>query len=91
MRIQGKPPARMLPAAAGRSSANQGPPSLPGFAVLRDRSLHRGRRGVVGNHEENVRAGHAVEGCARLLFCELRAVKGSNTMRRYRDAVLKTP
>jgi len=30
------------------------------------------------------------EGCARLLFSELRAVKGSNTTRRYRDAVLKT-
>ena len=34
--------------------------------------------------------GFNVEGCARLLFCELRAVKGSNTTRRYRDAVLKT-
>jgi len=31
-----------------------------------------------------------IEGCARLLFYELRAVKGSNTTRRYRDAVLKT-
>jgi hypothetical protein len=31
-----------------------------------------------------------IEGCTRLLFCELRAVKGSNTTRRYRDAVLKT-
>ena len=30
------------------------------------------------------------EGCARLLLGELRAVKGSNTTRRYRDAVLKT-
>ena len=34
--------------------------------------------------------GFDIEGCARLLFCELRAVKGSNTTRRYRDAVLKT-
>jgi hypothetical protein len=34
--------------------------------------------------------GFDTEGCARLLFCELRAVKGSNTTRRYRDAVLKT-
>ena len=30
------------------------------------------------------------DGCARLLFCELRTVKGSNTTRRYRDAVLKS-
>lgn len=34
--------------------------------------------------------GFDIEGCARLLFSELRAVKGSNTTRRYRDAVLKT-
>jgi hypothetical protein len=34
--------------------------------------------------------GFDIEGCTRLLFCELRAVKGSNTTRRYRDAVLKT-
>jgi len=34
--------------------------------------------------------GFDTEGCARLLFCELRAVKGSNTTRRYRDAALKT-
>jgi len=34
--------------------------------------------------------GFHTEGCARLLFGELRAVKGSNTTRRYRDAVLKT-
>jgi hypothetical protein len=34
--------------------------------------------------------GFDVEGCARLLFSELRAVKGSNTTRRYRDVVLKT-
>src|SRR5204863_7815938 len=34
--------------------------------------------------------GFDIEGCARLLFCELRAVKGSNTTRRYRDVVLKT-
>ena len=34
--------------------------------------------------------GFDIEGCARLLFCELRAVKGSNPTRRYRDAVLKT-
>jgi hypothetical protein len=34
--------------------------------------------------------GFEIEGCARLLFSELRAVKGSNTTRRYRDAVLKT-
>ena len=34
--------------------------------------------------------GFSIEGCARLLFGELRAVKGSNTTRRYRDAVLKT-
>ena len=34
--------------------------------------------------------GFDIEGCARLLFCELRTVKGSNTTRRYRDAVLKT-
>jgi hypothetical protein len=34
--------------------------------------------------------GFNIEGCARLLFGELRAVKGSNTTRRYRDAVLKT-
>lgn len=34
--------------------------------------------------------GFDIEGCARLLFGELRAVKGSNTTRRYRDAVLKT-
>jgi len=34
--------------------------------------------------------GFDTEGCARLLFGELRAVKGSNTTRRYRDAVLKT-
>ena len=34
--------------------------------------------------------GFDTEGCARLLFSELRAVKGSNTTRRYRDAVLKT-
>jgi hypothetical protein len=32
----------------------------------------------------------AIEGCARLLFSELHKVKGSNTTRRYRDAVLKT-
>ena len=30
------------------------------------------------------------DGCARLLFCELRTVKGSNTTRRYRDAVLES-
>jgi hypothetical protein len=30
------------------------------------------------------------DGCARLLFCELRTVKGSNTTRRYRDAVLRS-
>ena len=34
--------------------------------------------------------GFDIEGCARLLFGELLAVKGSNTTRRYRDAVLKT-
>jgi hypothetical protein len=34
--------------------------------------------------------GFDIEGCARLLFGELRAVKGSNATRRYRDAVLKT-
>ena len=34
--------------------------------------------------------GFDIEGCARLLFSELRSVKGSNTTRRYRDAVLKT-
>ena len=34
--------------------------------------------------------GFDIEGCVRLLFCELRSVKGSNTTRRYRDAVLKT-
>ena len=34
--------------------------------------------------------GFDMEGCARQLFGELRAVKGSNTTRRYRDAVLKT-
>ena len=34
--------------------------------------------------------GFDIEGCARLLFSELRAVKGSNATRRYRDAVLKT-
>jgi hypothetical protein len=34
--------------------------------------------------------GFDIEGSARLLFSELRAVKGSNTTRRYRDAVLKT-
>jgi hypothetical protein len=33
--------------------------------------------------------GFDTAGCARLLFCELRTVKGSNTTRRYRDAVLK--
>jgi hypothetical protein len=33
--------------------------------------------------------GFDTRGCRRLLFCELRAVKGSNTTRRYRDAVLK--
>lgn len=34
--------------------------------------------------------GFDTEGCVRLLFGELRAVKGSNTTRRYRDSVLKT-
>ena len=34
--------------------------------------------------------GFDTEGCVRLLFGELRAVKGSNTTRRYREAVLKT-
>jgi hypothetical protein len=34
--------------------------------------------------------GFDTEGCARLLFSELRTVKGSHTTRRYRDAVLKT-
>jgi hypothetical protein len=34
--------------------------------------------------------GFATEGCVRMLFAELRGVKGSNTTRRYRDAVLKT-
>jgi hypothetical protein len=33
--------------------------------------------------------GFDTQGCTRLLFCELRTVKGSNTTRRYRDAVLK--
>ena len=33
--------------------------------------------------------GFNTEGCARLLFRELHTVKGSNTTRRYRDAVLK--
>ena len=32
--------------------------------------------------------GFDTEGCARLLFGELRTVKGSDTTRRYRDAVL---